>query len=186
MPAASHGPDTGVIRPADHEKGEETGDPEYFATLISYPNCMSIAGTKTPPSADLAARLRLVVTRLARQLRQRAVVGLTPSQISALATIDRTGPVTLGELAALERVQPPSVTVVVTRLEEQGLVVRRHDPRDRRVSRVETTKDGRKLLARSRSRKDADLDRRLRSLTDDERATLDAAAIILERLVEPE
>ena len=186
MPAACHGPDTGVIRPADHENGEETGDPEYFATLISCPNCMSIAGTKTPPSADLAARLRLVVTRLARQLRQRAVVGLTPSQISALATIDRTGPVTLGELAALERVQPPSVTVVVTRLEEQGLVVRRHDPRDRRVSRVETTKDGRKLLARSRRRKDADLDRRLRSLTDDERATLDAAAIILERLVEPE
>jgi DNA-binding MarR family transcriptional regulator len=138
------------------------------------------------PPADLAARLRLVVTRLARQLRQRAVVDLTPSQISALATIDRNGPVTLGELAALERVQPPSVTVVVTRLEEKGLVVRRTDPRDRRVSRVETSKDGRKLLARSRSRKDAELDRRLRSLTDEDRATLAAAASILERLVESE
>jgi DNA-binding MarR family transcriptional regulator len=138
------------------------------------------------PPADLAARLRLVVTRLARQLRQRAVVDLTPSQISALATIDRNGPVTLGELAALERVQPPSVTVVATRLEEKGLVVRRTDPRDRRVSRVETSKDGRKLLARSRSRKDAELDRRLRSLTDEDRATLAAAASILERLVESE
>ena len=142
--------------------------------------------TKPAPSADLAARLRLVVTRLARQLRQRAVVDLTPSQISALATIDRSGPVTLGELAALERVQPPSVTVVVTRLEDKGLVVRRTDPRDRRVSRVETSKDGRKLLARSRSRKDAELDRRLRSLTDEDRATLAAAASILERLVESE
>lgn len=146
-------------------------------------------GSPTPniaPPADLAARLRLVVTRLARQLRQRAVVDLTPSQISALATIDRNGPVTLGELAALERVQPPSVTVVATRLEEKGLVVRRTDPRDRRVSRVETSKDGRKLLARSRSRKDAELDRRLRSLTDEDRATLAAAASILERLVESE
>jgi DNA-binding MarR family transcriptional regulator len=142
--------------------------------------------TNIAPPADLAARLRLVVTRLARQLRQRAVVDLTPSQISALATIDRNGPVTLGELAALERVQPPSVTVVVTRLEEKGLVVRRTDPRDRRVSRVETSKDGRKLLARSRSRKDAELDRRLRSLTDEDRATLAAAASILERLVESE
>jgi DNA-binding MarR family transcriptional regulator len=138
------------------------------------------------PSADLPARLRLVVTRLARQLRQRAVVDLTPSQISALATIERSGPVTLGELAALERVQPPSVTVVVTRLEEKGLVVRRQDPQDRRVVRVETTKDGRRLLARSRSRKDAELDRRLRRLSDEERATLASAAAILERLVEPE
>jgi DNA-binding MarR family transcriptional regulator len=138
------------------------------------------------PSADLPARLRLVVTRLARQLRQRAVVDLTPSQISALATIERAGPVTLGELAALERVQPPSVTVVVTRLEEKGLVVRRQDPQDRRVVRVETTKDGRRLLARSRSRKDAELDRRLRRLSDEERATLASAAAILERLVEPE
>jgi DNA-binding MarR family transcriptional regulator len=138
------------------------------------------------PSADLPARLRLVVTRLARQLRQRAVVDLTPSQISALATIERSGPVTLGELAALERVQPPSVTVVVTRLEEKGLVVRRQDPQDRRVVRVETTKDGRRLLARSRSRKDAELDRRLRLLSDEERATLASAAAILERLVEPE
>jgi DNA-binding MarR family transcriptional regulator len=118
------------------------------------------------PSADLPARLRLVVTRLARQL--------------------RAGPVTLGELAALERVQPPSVTVVVTRLEEKGLVVRRQDPQDRRVVRVETTKDGRRLLARSRSRKDAELDRRLRLLSDEERATLASAAAILERLVEPE
>ncbi len=133
--------------------------------------------------ADLAARLRLVVTRLARQLRQSAVVDLTPSQISALAAIERTGPLTLGALAALERVQPPSITAVVTRLEEKGLVVRRQDPNDRRVSRVETTKEGRRLLARSRSRKDAELDRRLRSLTDEERATLAAAAVILERVV---
>jgi DNA-binding MarR family transcriptional regulator len=147
---------------------------------------MTTAPAHSAPPAQLAARLRLVVTRLARQLRQRAVIDLTPSQTSALTTIERAGPLTLGELAALEHVQPPSVTVVVTRLEEKGLVVRRQDPRDRRVSRVETTKEGRRLLARSRNRKDAELDRRLRSLTDEDRATLSAAAAILERLVEPE
>lgn len=139
--------------------------------------------TRPAGQADLTARLRLVVTRLARQLRQSAVVDLTPSQISALAAIERAGPLTLGALATQERVQPPSITTIVTRLEEKGLVVRRQDPHDRRVSRVETTKDGRRLLARSRSRKDAELDRRLRSLTDDERATLAAAAVILERVV---
>ncbi len=144
------------------------------------------ASTKSVTSGDLAARLRLVVTRLSRQLRQRAVVDLTPSQTSALAALARTGPLTLGELAGIERVQPPSITAVVTRLEEKGLVARRQDPADRRVVRVEMTKEGRKLLARSRSRKDAELDRRLRTLTDDERSTLAAAASILERIVEPE
>src|SRR5919201_7065506 len=134
------------------------------------PTTPSPISAKSASPPDLAARLRLVVTRLARQLRHRAVIDLTPSQTSALATIDRAGPLTLGELAALEHVQPPSVTVVVTRLEEKGLVVRRQDPRDRRVSRVEATKEGRRLLTRSRSRKDAELDRRLRSLTDEDRA----------------
>ncbi len=106
--------------------------------------------------------------------------------MSALAAIERHGSMTLGELAAHEHVQPPSITAVVTRLEEQGLVARRPDPNDRRVARVEATRDGHKLVARSRSRKDAELDRRLRALTDDERATLADATEILERLVEAE
>ena len=142
--------------------------------------------TTTKTSSELAARLRLVVTRLSRQLRQRAEIGISPTQMSALVAIERHGSMTLGELAAHERVQPPSITAVVTRLEDQGLVERRPDPGDRRVARVEVTRDGHKLVARSRSRKDAELDRRLGALTDDERATLADATAILERLVEAE
>lgn len=142
--------------------------------------------TTTKTSSELAARLRLVVTRLSRQLRQRAEIGISPTQMSALAAIERHGSMTLGELAAHERVQPPSITAVVSRLEDQGLVERRPDPGDRRVARVEVTRDGHKLVARSRSRKDAELDRRLGALTDDERATLADATAILERLVEAE
>jgi hypothetical protein len=70
---------------------------------------------------QLAAELRLAVTRLARVLRQRADAGVTPSMLSALTSIERLGPVTLGKLAAAEQVQPPSMTAIVARLEESGM-----------------------------------------------------------------
>lgn len=144
--------------------------------------------TKTHPTAatsgDLAERLRLAVTRLARRLRQQSGTAVSPTQLSALATIERRGPLTLGDLASQERVQPPTVTVAVGKLEEQGLVRRRPDTDDRRVTHVEVTGAGRKLLARSRSQKTAYLDRLLRGLSDDERAKLAAAAPILDRLLE--
>ena len=77
---------------------------------------------------ELAAHLRLVIMRLARQLRSQTVAGLSPSLISALVTIERKGPLTLGQLAALERVKPPSVTRMVAALEGAGLVRREADP----------------------------------------------------------
>ena len=86
--------------------------------------------------AALAERVRTTITPLARQLRQHANDGLTPTLLSAIGTIDRKGPIALGDLAALERVSPPMVTKVVTTLEGQGLVRRSTDPRDRRVTRV--------------------------------------------------
>ena len=143
----------------------------------------------TPPSADtdLAPRLRLAVTRLARRLRQQAdLPGVSPTQMSTLASIGRDGPLSLGELAGLERVQPPTITAAVGRLEEQGLVLRTVDPRDRRVNRVAITAAGRKLLEKSRSRKNAYLERRLRALTPDERATLERAADLLETILAEE
>ena len=84
----------------------------------------------TPAQADeeLAARLRLSATRLARRLRQEADAGLTPSQLSALAVIEREGPLTLGALADQEKVAPPSITKVVAKLESIGLVARAVDP----------------------------------------------------------
>jgi DNA-binding MarR family transcriptional regulator len=130
--------------------------------------------------------LRLVIARVARQLRQNVDVdtGLTTTLLSALATVDRIGPLTLGELAAAERVQPPSMTRVVAKLEERGLVVRSVDPQDRRVARLEVSADGRRLLHRSRTRKNAFLAQRLKSLTPEELSALDAALPLLERIAE--
>jgi len=139
---------------------------------------------RTINDAELAARLRLSVTRLARRLRQKSDVEATASQISALATIERLGPLTIGELSTAERVQPPSMTRIVAGLEELGLIQRETDERDRRVARVRVTPIGQRLLERSRSKKNAYLAARLGSLSDEERAALARAADILERLLE--
>lgn len=136
------------------------------------------------PVTDLASELRLAVTRLARRLRQEGAEGITPSQLSALASIEHHGPITLGDLAAHERVQPPTMTRIVAALADQGLVAREVDPDDRRVARVRVTAAGRRLLARSRRRKAAYLASRLRRLDDDERLLLARAVPILERLLE--
>jgi len=140
--------------------------------------------TKEANPPDLPERLRLVVTRLARRLRQQAEAPISPTQSAALATIERRGPLTLGELAELERVQPPTITAAVGRLEEQGLVDRRRDPEDRRVARVQVTAAGRKLLKETRSRTSAYLERRVGELSARDRATLERAAAVLERLLE--
>jgi DNA-binding MarR family transcriptional regulator len=143
--------------------------------------------TTTEPAAPaLPSRLRMVVTRLARRLRQQGESAASPTQLAALATIERDGPLTLGALAATERVRPPTITSAVGRLEEQGLVRRHTDLRDRRVARVEITPPGRRLLAQSRSRKTAYLERQLDTLTANERDTLERAAAILERVLEKE
>jgi DNA-binding MarR family transcriptional regulator len=138
--------------------------------------------------AELAARLRLAVTRLARRLRQQAnaEAQISPSQLAALASVERLGPVTLGDLAAFERVQPPTMTRVVAGLEEAGFVSRHIDEHDRRIARVQTTVAGRRFLERSRGRKDAYLSSRIRTLDADDRAVLARAATLLEKLLEGE
>jgi len=133
--------------------------------------------------AELAARLRVVVTRLDRPLRQQVVGGCTPSQVSALGTLARLGTPTLGELAAAEQVQPPSMTRIVVALEAAGLLARRVDPVDGRVVRVAVTPAGERTLARIRSLRTAVLARRLRKLTVDERRRLAELVPLLERLV---
>jgi DNA-binding MarR family transcriptional regulator len=142
------------------------------------------ASQRPVPTPALPARLRLAVTRLARRLRQQGETSASPTQLAVLATVERDGPITLGALAAVERVQPPTITAAVGRLEQRGLVRRLTDPDDRRVARVEITPEGRRLLQQSRSRKTAYLERRLETLTPDDRATLERAADILERLIE--
>jgi DNA-binding MarR family transcriptional regulator len=133
-------------------------------------------------STDLAAHLRLGITRTARRLRQEAGGSLSPSQSAALATVERHGPLTPSELAQRERVQRPTATQVLGRLEAAGLVQRAADPVDRRSFLVSTTPAGRQLLAAQRTRKDAYLARRLDTLDHADRATLARAAELLERL----
>jgi DNA-binding MarR family transcriptional regulator len=137
-----------------------------------------------PAGAELPARLRLAVTRLARRLRQESVEGLSPSQTSALASIDRHGAVTPSELATIERIQRPTATRVLASLQHAGLVVREADASDKRVARVRVSRDGAALLRRVRTRKNAYLARRLEKLEPEELATLEQAVELLERLLE--
>ena len=132
----------------------------------------------------LAARLRLAVTRLARRLRQEAEAGVTPSMLSALSSAERQGSLTMRDLCHAEQVQPPTMTRIVAALVEAGLVVREQDPADGRVAWVTVTTEGRRLLERSRRRKEAYLAKSLRSLEPEELRTLEAAAEILERLTD--
>jgi DNA-binding MarR family transcriptional regulator len=143
-------------------------------------------GTSERDLSGLAAQLRLVITRTARRLRQEAASDLGPSQTAALATIERHGPLTPSELARTERIQRPTATRIVARLEEAGLVERVADPADGRSFTVSATADARALMKRLRTRKNAYLARRLRGLDEDDLATLDRAAEILEDLLEGE
>ena len=145
---------------------------------------MTPAPTTAPADARLAAGLRLVVMRLARRLRQQSEGDVTPSQLSALSSVDRLGPLTLGELAAAEQIQPPSMTKIVSGLEGHGLVIREADAKDRRVARVRVSDEGRRYIARSRTRKNAYLAERLAQFDADERALIEQALPLLERLVD--
>lgn len=143
--------------------------------------------SQVPPrqgTPEIAAHLRLVITRTARRLRTEASAGLGPSLGAALATIERFGPLTPSEVADREGIQRPSATRLVARLEEEGLVVRERDPHDGRSFRVAATDAGAAHLRDVRSRKDAFLADRIDALDPEERAVLDRAADLLERLLE--
>lgn len=136
------------------------------------------------PPADGGSALRLAVLRLSRRLRQESSgdVDATPSQMSALTVLNNHGEMTLGELAAIERIAPPSMTRIAARLEEKGYLERRSDDTDRRVVRVAISEGGRALLRRRRERGDAFMTARLAALTAEERQALARAVPVLERL----
>src|SRR3954470_7938312 len=139
---------------------------------------------QTISSTDLAHRLRPVIARLGRRLRQEAGGELSPSQGTALATIAAHGPLTPSELATRERIQRPTATRVLARLEEAGWVERAVDPADRRSSLVRATAAGDALLEELRERKDMYLARRLDGLEAEELAVLARATEILERVLD--
>jgi DNA-binding MarR family transcriptional regulator len=133
---------------------------------------------------ELAARLRLAVLRLSRQLRQQLVGGVTQSQVSVLSSVERLGSPTLGELAASEKVQPPSMTRQVDTLVAAGLLAREVNTDDRRIVRVRLTAGGERTLQRNRSVRTAFVAARLKRLPAAERARMEELVGLLERLVE--
>ena len=129
---------------------------------------------------ELAAGLRVAVTRLNRRLRSSSLGGVSPAQASALAMIERLGSPALSELAAAEQVRPPSMTRLVDALERDGLVERRVDDADRRCQRVTLTHQGRRALGSIRGRKTAFLEARLTRLTPEDREAVARALGILQ------
>jgi DNA-binding MarR family transcriptional regulator len=139
--------------------------------------------TQTIP--ELASSLRPALLRLTRLVRnQRVDISVSLGHISAMATLKKNGPMSAGELAAFERVQPPSMTKTIAGLEERGFVRREIDPKDRRCTIVAITDAGLDLLDSERRQRDAWLSQRLSRLTADERALLRQVIPVLEKLAE--
>ena len=142
---------------------------------------------QTRSDAGLATALRISVSRLARRLRaERYTKGLEPdlsdTQLAALAALERHGQMTPGELAGHEKVQPPSMTRVIAVLAERGLVMRAPHATDGRQVVLSATEQGQAVVQQSRKLREAWLAQRLHDLSPQERATLRAAAPILEKL----
>jgi len=137
----------------------------------------------TRSDAALAGALRDAVGRLGRRMRHHSPhPELSLGQLAALRTIERHGPISPGELAAHEKVQPPSMTKILARLEEQGLIARAPHAADRRQVVVTISAAGIALLDGDRRRRDAWIAQRLRALAPEEVAALRAALPVLEKL----
>lgn len=134
--------------------------------------------------AGLASSMRVSVMRLSRRLRNErdASDDLSANHLAVLGTLWRGGAMTIGELAAVEKVQPPSMTRTVNSLCEKGLLTRAAHAHDKRLVVISLTESAERVIVESRRRKEAWLTRRLRELTPSERQILRDAAPILERL----
>ena len=129
-----------------------------------------------------AARLRVAVLRLSRRLRKHDLAGLTPSQLSTLSSVGKTGPVRLGDLAAAERIAPSTLTRLVNVLEDRGYLIRTPAPEDARAYLVTVTESGSNALERIREEATSMLTDILATLTPDQLAALEAALPALEQL----
>jgi DNA-binding MarR family transcriptional regulator len=133
------------------------------------------------PGID-AARLRVAIMRLSRRLRKHELAGLTPSQLSTLSCVGKSGPVRLGDLAAAERIAPSTLTRLVSVLEDRGYLLRQPAPDDARAYLVTVTDAGREALERIRDETTSLLTEILRTLPAEQLAALDAALPALEQL----
>ena len=133
------------------------------------------------PAIDVT-RLRVALARLSRRLRKHQLAGLTPTQLAALATVERSGPMRLGDLAAAEGIAPSTLTRLVTALEDSGYVRRFADPSDARASTLAITQQGHQTLERLRTESTLMLAASLRLLTPAQRSALAEALPVLEQL----
>jgi DNA-binding MarR family transcriptional regulator len=139
--------------------------------------------SKRVSAAALAGTLGSAITRFNRRLRQTRPVGeLTQNQISVLTSLELSGALTPRELADAERVQPPTMTKVLARLDERGLIQRTPHPTDRRQVLLSATSAGREVIVEQRRAKDEWLTKKLAALPVEERETLRQAAEILNRI----
>jgi DNA-binding MarR family transcriptional regulator len=129
-------------------------------------------------------RLRVAIARLSRRLRRHEIAGLTPTQLAALSTVERSGPLRLGDLAAAEGIAPSTLTRLVSVLEEYGYVKRDADPNDARASTLAITSKGHEVLEDLREEGTALLTESLMLLSRQERAALATALPVLEHLAD--
>ena len=141
------------------------------------------ASPAAQPAPDIdVARLRAAIMRLSRRLRKHDLADLTPTQLSALATVARDGPLRLGDLAAAERIAPSTLTRLVSALEERGYLARGPVPGDARASLVSVTEAGTLVLRRIKQETTALLTDSLLSMPAEQLAALAAALPALEHL----
>ena len=149
-------------------------------------------GAPTPSAAPIAAdpaertadRLHSAAIHLLRLLRREdARTGLSAPRLSALSVVVFGGPLTLGELANAEQIRPPTMTRLVSALENEGLVTREPDASDGRLTRIRATPRGRTLLMRGRARRVAALSAEVRALTEADRDVVERAVEILEGVI---
>jgi DNA-binding MarR family transcriptional regulator len=139
--------------------------------------------SEPPAHAALASALRLSLLRATRRLRaQRVNTAVTLSQLSALATVGKSGPLSAGEIAAIERVQPPSMTKILASLEQAGWIERSPHPDDRRQSVIAITAAGLDLLTEETRARDEWLARRLVDFSAEDLRKLSEAVDVLDRL----
>jgi len=138
------------------------------------------------PKRDVADRLHSAAIHLLRRVRRSdPLTGVSAAQLSALSVL-MGGPRTLGEMAAAEQVRPPTMSTLVAEMERLGLVRRSRDPADARVARIEMTAKGRRVLAKGRELRIADIERRVRRLRPEQVASVREAVSIIEAMLKEE
>ena len=147
---------------------------------------MPDATTQATDVMAVADRLRPTVLQLARELRREKIAGVSPQQVGLLVSIKYAPGITVGELAAEERVSTAAMSKRVSRLERDGLVTRTQSETDRRQVGLTLSEEGQRVLRRVRSRRTAWLASRLDTLTRDELARVGAAVDALSHLLADE